>query len=162
QLLDVAREFADFPITLEAARECLQDVFDVPGLVGVMRDVAGRKLRMVEVETPRPSPFARSLLFGYVGAFLYEGDAPLAERRASLDRDRGRRPGSRRARCGAAGRAAARTPRAGRRPARRPGVALRPHARAVPRRDLRGPLRARRVRGRAGAAPAAVGRLRRV
>jgi ATP-dependent Lhr-like helicase len=83
QLLDVARDYADFPITLEAARECLQDVFDVPGLVGVMRDIAGRKLRLVEVETPRPSPFARSLLFGYVGAFLYEGDAPLAERRAA-------------------------------------------------------------------------------
>jgi ATP-dependent Lhr-like helicase len=83
QLLDVAREFADFPITLEAARECLQDVFDVPGLITLMREVAGRKLRLVEVETPRPSPFARSLLFGYVGAFLYEGDAPLAERRAA-------------------------------------------------------------------------------
>ena len=83
QLLDVAREFADFPITLEAARECLQDVFDVPGLVGLMREIAGRKVRLVEVETPRPSPFARSLLFGYVGAFLYEGDAPLAERRAA-------------------------------------------------------------------------------
>ncbi|NMO57424.1 ATP-dependent helicase [Actinoplanes sp. TBRC 11911] len=83
QLLDVAREFADFPVTLEAARECLQDVFDVPGLVGLMREVAGRKVRVVEVETPRPSPFARSLLFGYVGAFLYEGDAPLAERRAA-------------------------------------------------------------------------------
>src|SRR5205814_2952541 len=83
QLLDVAREYADFPITLEAARECLQDVFDVPGLVGLMRDLAGHKVRLVEVETPRPSPFARSLLFGYVGAFLYEGDAPLAERRAA-------------------------------------------------------------------------------
>ncbi len=83
QLLDVAREFADFPVTLEAARECLQDVFDVPGLVGLMREVAGRKVRLIEVETPRPSPFARSLLFGYVGAFLYEGDAPLAERRAA-------------------------------------------------------------------------------
>jgi ATP-dependent Lhr-like helicase len=83
QLLDVAREFADFPVTLEAARECLQDVFDLPGLVGLMRDVAGRKVRLVEAETPRPSPFARSLLFGYVGAFLYEGDAPLAERRAA-------------------------------------------------------------------------------
>ncbi|MFC4996639.1 DEAD/DEAH box helicase [Dactylosporangium cerinum] len=83
QLLDVARDYADFPITLEAARECLQDVFDVAGLVGVMRDIAGRKLRLVEVETPRPSPFARSLLFGYVGAFLYEGDSPLAERRAA-------------------------------------------------------------------------------
>src|SRR5690606_14323388 len=83
QLLDVAREFADFPITLEAARECLQDVFDLPGLVTLMRELASRKLRLVEVETPRPSPFARSLLFGYVGAFLYEGDAPLAERRAA-------------------------------------------------------------------------------
>ena len=83
QLLDVAREYGDFPITLEAARECLQDVFDVPGLSGLMRDLAGRKVRLVEVETSRPSPFARSLLFGYVGAFLYEGDAPLAERRAA-------------------------------------------------------------------------------
>ncbi|GAA0800642.1 DEAD/DEAH box helicase [Spirilliplanes yamanashiensis] len=83
QLLDVAREFADFPVTLEAARECLQDVFDVPGLVALMRDIGGRKVRLVEVESQRPSPFARSLLFGYVGAFLYEGDAPLAERRAA-------------------------------------------------------------------------------
>ncbi|WP_422774850.1 ATP-dependent helicase [Plantactinospora sp. WMMC1484] len=83
QLLDVAREYADFPVTLEAARECLQDVFDLPGLVTLMREVAARRVRLVEVETPRPSPFARSLLFGYVGAFLYEGDAPLAERRAA-------------------------------------------------------------------------------
>ena len=83
QLLDVAREYPDFPITLEAARECLQDVFDLPGLVTLMRDLAARRVRLVEVETPRPSPFARSLLFGYVGVFLYEGDAPLAERRAA-------------------------------------------------------------------------------
>ncbi|XBP91173.1 ATP-dependent helicase [Micromonospora sp. CCTCC AA 2012012] len=83
QLLDVAREYADFPVTLEAARECLQDVFDQPALAGLMRDLAARKVRLVEVESERPSPFARSLLFGYVGAFLYEGDAPLAERRAA-------------------------------------------------------------------------------
>ncbi|MEN3308046.1 MAG: ATP-dependent helicase Lhr and Lhr-like helicase [Micromonosporaceae bacterium] len=83
QLLDVAREYADFPITLEAARECLRDVFDVPALADLMRDLAARRVRLVEVETRAPSPFARSLLFGYVGAFLYEGDAPLAERRAA-------------------------------------------------------------------------------
>jgi ATP-dependent helicase Lhr and Lhr-like helicase len=83
QLLDVARDFADFPITLEAARECLRDVYDVPSLVELMREIAGRRVRLVEVETPKPSPFARSLLFGYVGAFLYEGDSPLAERRAA-------------------------------------------------------------------------------
>ncbi len=83
QLLDVAREYADFPVTLEAARECLQDVFDQPALAALMRDLAARSVRLVEVETAQPSPFARSLLFGYVGTFLYEGDAPLAERRAA-------------------------------------------------------------------------------
>ncbi|MGH3743267.1 MAG: Lhr family helicase, partial [Mycobacteriales bacterium] len=82
QLLSVAARFAEFPVVLETMRECLQDVFDVPGLIALMRDVDGRALRLVEVETPMPSPFARSLLFGYVAQFLYEGDAPLAEQRA--------------------------------------------------------------------------------
>ncbi|MFC0861329.1 DEAD/DEAH box helicase [Sphaerimonospora cavernae] len=81
-LLGVASRYANFPVVLETMRECLQDVFDVPGLVGLMRDVAARKVRVVEVETAQPSPFAASLLFNYVGAFMYEGDAPLAERRA--------------------------------------------------------------------------------
>ena len=83
QLLDVARKYPDFPIVLEAVRECLQDVYDVPALTELMNRVAQRRLRLVEVETPTPSPFAASLLFGYVGAFMYEGDSPLAERRAA-------------------------------------------------------------------------------
>ncbi|MES9521414.1 ATP-dependent helicase [Streptomyces capoamus] len=83
QLLQVASEFGSFPIVLEAVRECLQDVFDVPGLVELMGDIESRKVRLVEVTTPEPSPFARSLLFGYVAQFLYEGDSPLAERRAA-------------------------------------------------------------------------------
>ncbi|MFG1999584.1 DEAD/DEAH box helicase [Spirillospora sp. NPDC048911] len=82
QLLAVASKYPSFPIVLETMRECLQDVFDVPGLVQLMRDLSGRKARLVEVETPEPSPYARSLLFHYVGAFMYEGDSPLAERRA--------------------------------------------------------------------------------
>ncbi|MFN2522541.1 MAG: DEAD/DEAH box helicase, partial [Mycobacteriales bacterium] len=88
QLLQVASQYGSFPVVLETMREVLQDVFDVPGLVQLMKDVEARKVRLVEVETPSPSPFARSLLFGYIGAFMYEGDAPLAERRAqalSLD-----------------------------------------------------------------------------
>ncbi len=83
QLLSVASEYGSFPILLETMRECLQDVFDVPGLVELMTDIANRKVRVIEVETNTPSPFARSLLFGYVAAFLYEGDSPLAERRAA-------------------------------------------------------------------------------
>ena len=88
QLLQVAGEYGQFPVVLEAMRECLQDVFDVPGLRSLMGDIAARRVRLVEVRTEEPSPFAKSLLFGYVGMFLYDGDAPLAERRAqalSLD-----------------------------------------------------------------------------
>jgi ATP-dependent Lhr-like helicase len=83
QLLDVARKYPDFPIVLEAVRECLQDVYDVPTLAGLMTEIAARKIRVLETETSTPSPFAASLLFGYVGAFMYEGDSPLAERRAA-------------------------------------------------------------------------------
>jgi len=83
QLLDVARKYPDFPIVLEAVRECLQDVYDVPMLTELMTGIAGRRVRILEVETPTPSPFAAALLFGYVGAFMYEGDSPLAERRAA-------------------------------------------------------------------------------
>ncbi|MCY0930929.1 ATP-dependent helicase [Streptomyces sp. H27-H1] len=83
QLLQVASEFGSFPIVLEAVRECLQDVFDVPGLTELMGDIEARRVRLVEVTTVEPSPFARSLLFGYVAQFLYEGDSPLAERRAA-------------------------------------------------------------------------------
>ena len=83
QLLDIARKYPDFPIVLETVRECLQDVYDVPTLTEVMKRVAQRRIRVLEVETSTPSPFAASLLFGYVGAFMYEGDSPLAERRAA-------------------------------------------------------------------------------
>jgi len=83
QLLSVASQYASFPIILETVRECVQDVFDVPGLSALMREIDSRKVRLVEVETPMPSPFARSLMFGYVAQFLYEGDSPLAERRAA-------------------------------------------------------------------------------
>src|SRR5690606_10786396 len=82
QLLEVAAKYGSFPILLETMRECLQDVYDVDGLRRLMRAIAERTVKVVEVETPQPSPFARSLLFGYVASFMYEGDSPLAERRA--------------------------------------------------------------------------------
>ena len=89
-LLEVASNYPAFPIVLEAVRECLQDVFDLPALVDLMGRIRDRRVQVVEVTTGRPSPFAQSLLFGYVAQFLYEGDSPLAERRAaalSLDPD---------------------------------------------------------------------------
>ncbi|MFC0715696.1 ATP-dependent helicase [Cellulomonas biazotea] len=83
QLLSVAAQYPEFPILLEAVRECLQDDFDTEALTTLMRDVAAGRVRVVEVTTPQPSPFAQALLFGYTAQFLYDGDAPLAERRAA-------------------------------------------------------------------------------
>jgi ATP-dependent Lhr-like helicase len=88
-LLAVARRHPRFPIVLETVRECMVDVFDVPALKEILAQIARREIRVVDVETKSASPFARSLVFQYVAAFLYEGDAPLADRRAaalSLDR----------------------------------------------------------------------------
>ncbi|HEY1908990.1 MAG TPA: DEAD/DEAH box helicase, partial [Myxococcaceae bacterium] len=81
-LLAVAAGFPTFPLLLETYRECLRDVFDMPALVGTLRAVRERSMRVSTVETATPSPFAASLLFGFVANYIYDGDAPLAERRA--------------------------------------------------------------------------------
>ncbi len=89
-LLSVASRYPKFPLLLEAYRECLRDVFDMASLVEILKEVEERKLRVHVVETRKPSPFAASLLFSYVANFLYDGDAPLAERRAqalTIDQD---------------------------------------------------------------------------
>ncbi len=82
-LLSVASNYPEFPVMIEAARECVQDDFDVPALAELMQAIRSGQVRLVEVETPTPSPFAKSLLFGYAAQFLYDGDSPLAERRAA-------------------------------------------------------------------------------
>jgi ATP-dependent Lhr-like helicase len=90
QLMGVALRFPAFPITLETYREVLRDVFDLPALLAVLRDIRSRAIRIEPAVTEAASPFARSLVFDYVAAFLYQGDAPLAERKAqalTLDRD---------------------------------------------------------------------------
>jgi ATP-dependent helicase Lhr and Lhr-like helicase len=89
-LLSVASRYPSFPLLLEAYRECLRDVFDMPALVETLRAIEQRQLRVHVVETNKPSPFASSLLFSYVANFVYDGDAPLAERRAqalTIDQD---------------------------------------------------------------------------
>jgi ATP-dependent Lhr-like helicase len=89
-LLSVASRYPSFPLLLEAYRECLRDFFDMPALLETLRAIEQRQLRVHIVETRKPSPFASSLLFSYVANFLYDGDAPLAERRAqalTIDQD---------------------------------------------------------------------------
>ena len=89
-LLAEAAKHPTFPMLLETTRECLRDIFDVPALREVMADLRSRTTKLVAVDTERASPFAQSLLFRWVAIYMYEGDAPLAERRAAalaLDRD---------------------------------------------------------------------------
>jgi ATP-dependent Lhr-like helicase len=89
-LLKVAAKYPTFPILLETTRECVNDVFDLPALEEVLRDIRNRRVRVVPVETGQASPMAQSLLFGWIAVYMYEGDTPLAERRAAalaLDRD---------------------------------------------------------------------------
>lgn len=81
-LLSVASRYPQFPMLLEAYRECMRDVFDIPALLEVLRALENKDVRVHVVDTPKPSPFAASLLFSYVANYIYEGDAPLAERRA--------------------------------------------------------------------------------
>jgi ATP-dependent Lhr-like helicase len=89
KLLGVAQNFPSFPIVIETYRACLKDVFDLPALDALLRAINRREIKVDEVETPSASPFSRSLVFAYVAAYLYEGDSPLAERKAqalALDR----------------------------------------------------------------------------
>jgi ATP-dependent Lhr-like helicase len=81
-LLAVASRYGSFPVLLETYRECLRDFFDIPALQSTLVDVRKKQIRVVTVDSDKPSPFAASLLFSYVASFLYDGDAPLAERRA--------------------------------------------------------------------------------
>ena len=84
QLLEAARQFQDFPVSVEAARECLQEYYDLPALTGLMERLGSGRVRVVEADTTEPSPFAHTLLFGYTSTLLYQEDLPHAEHRARL------------------------------------------------------------------------------
>src|SRR5260370_22084196 len=89
-VVEVGGQYPDFPILAETWREVMSDHFDMSALSSLLRAIRSREIRVVAVDTERASPFASSLLFAYVADFMYEGDQPLAERRAqalTLDRD---------------------------------------------------------------------------
>jgi ATP-dependent helicase Lhr and Lhr-like helicase len=81
-LLNVASRYASFPIVLETYRECVRDVFDLAAATGILREIQRGKIRITTIDSPKPSPFAGALLFSYIANYIYDGDAPLAERRA--------------------------------------------------------------------------------
>lgn len=81
-LMAVAARYSSFPILLETYRECLRDVLDLPAALDILRKIERGQIRVTSVTSTKPSPFASALLFSYIANYIYEGDAPLAERRA--------------------------------------------------------------------------------
>ena len=89
-LLAVAERYGSFPILLETYRELLADHFDLGALRELLAGLRDGSRQLVAVESQTASPFAASLNFEYVAQYLYEDDAPAAERRVAaltLDRD---------------------------------------------------------------------------
>ncbi|MCI1240553.1 MAG: DEAD/DEAH box helicase [Bifidobacterium subtile] len=84
QLLQAARTQRNFPLILETARECLQDVYDLPALRSIMTALDSGDMLLHDVRTETPSSLAGNLLFGFVGSVMYQYDVPQAERAASL------------------------------------------------------------------------------
>ena len=81
-LLAVAARYESFPILLESYRECVRDTFDLASTANILAKIGRGDIRVTTLEQEKPSPFAASLLFSYVANYIYDGDAPLAERRA--------------------------------------------------------------------------------
>jgi len=81
-LLAVASRFSSFPIILESYRECIRDSFDLPAATDILAKIQKGAIRVTSLTSEKPSPYAAALLFSYVANYIYEGDAPLAERRA--------------------------------------------------------------------------------
>ena len=81
-LLAAAAQYASFPMLLETYRECVREVFDLEAATTLLQQIQRGEIRVTALDSPKPSPFASALLFSYVANYIYDGDAPLAERRA--------------------------------------------------------------------------------
>jgi len=82
-LLQVVRQFSDFPILLETYRDCLQSIFDLPALRQVLTALQAQELRLHIAETARPSPMAAGLMYRLTAENLYEFDRHRAPAQAA-------------------------------------------------------------------------------
>ncbi|MCB9512593.1 MAG: DEAD/DEAH box helicase [Deferribacteres bacterium] len=73
-LLQVVQKYPDFPIVIETYRECLQDIFDLPGLRDVSEKIIAGKIKIHFVQTSYPSPMISGLTFNFLANNLYEND----------------------------------------------------------------------------------------
>ncbi len=73
-LLQAVGRQPDFPVMAETYRQCLQDVFDLTTLKGLIAELLDGRIVLKQVDTSAPSPMAAGLLFKFVSVHLYEMD----------------------------------------------------------------------------------------
>jgi ATP-dependent Lhr-like helicase len=81
-LLQVARQFNDFPIVIETMREVLNDILDFNTFKGIVGQIENGTIAIESVQTEVPSPFAASMLFDFIAVYMYEWDQPREDRQS--------------------------------------------------------------------------------
>ena len=79
-LLQTTRSLPDFPVVAETYRDCLRDLWEMDRLLALLGRMEKGEVERVLEKRRGPSPAAASLLFKFVAVYMYEWDAPRAER----------------------------------------------------------------------------------
>lgn len=87
KLLDAVARFDDFPLRLEAWRECLQDAFDTDALRALLEEIRTGDIALEQVTTSTPSPFAAAVTWRQTNQLMYEDDTPEMRAPAPLRSD---------------------------------------------------------------------------
>ncbi len=75
-LLQIVRQFNDFPIVIETIRECLNDVLDFGHFKEIIAKIETGEITIHTVHNDVPSPFASTLLFDFASVYMYQWDEP--------------------------------------------------------------------------------------
>ncbi|MDE3058029.1 MAG: DEAD/DEAH box helicase [Bacteroidota bacterium] len=75
-LLQIARQYDDFPIVIESVREALNDVLDFEHCKEIVKKIETGEIQLHTVQTETPSPFAAGVLFDFAAVYMYEWDKP--------------------------------------------------------------------------------------
>ncbi|MBW7888251.1 MAG: DEAD/DEAH box helicase [Bacteroidetes bacterium] len=88
-LLQIVKQYSDFPIVIETLRECLNDVLDFEHFQELLQNISTGEISLHTVQRETPSPFASGILFGFASVYMYEWDTPkrIAQQSALFNRE---------------------------------------------------------------------------
>ncbi|WP_459554495.1 DEAD/DEAH box helicase [Lacunimicrobium album] len=73
-------EIPDHPLVKQTMQDCMEEAFDLPGIIEVLRKIESGEITMIARDTREPSPFSYELLNANPYAFLDGGE--IQDRRA--------------------------------------------------------------------------------